>query len=189
MEVRVGAEESECQWTRKSSTLMQCKQIFKEMEEEDDCTIPTPENCATFHVTVRVEKPKIMKVAKGKVAKLFASKSSEAATASPFQGEMLRLLEEEGQDVSWKATIHRVPRGVMAFAVRAGTNSLATPDNLARWGRPVNTKCSMDGCNATCTLGHLLSACPKILDRFTFRHDSVLQHLLNTIVRRKKEGI
>ena len=30
---------------------------------------------------------------------------------------------------------------------------------------------------------------PNILDRFTFRHDSVLQHLLNTIVRRKKEGI
>ena len=52
-------------------------------------------------------------VAKGKVAKIFASKSSEAVTASPFQGEMLRLLEEEGQDVSWKATIHRVPRGVM----------------------------------------------------------------------------
>ena len=183
------AEERECQWTRKSSTLMQCKQILEEMKEEGDCTIPSPESCATFPVTVRVEKPKIMKVAKGKVAKIFATKSSEAATASPFQGEMLKLLEEEGQDVSWKATIHRVPRGVMAFAIRAGTNSLATPDNLARWGKPVNTKCNMEGCNATCTLGHLLSACPKSLDRFTFRHDSVLQHLLNSIVRRKKEGV
>ena len=43
--------------------------------------------------------------------------------------------------------------------------------------------------NATCTLGHLLSACPKSLDRFTFRHNSVLSHLLNTIVQKKKEGI
>ena len=183
------AEERESQWTRKTSTLMQCKQILEEMKEEDDCTIPTPENCATFPVTVRVEKPKIMKVAKGKVAKIFASKSSEAAAASPFQCEMLRLLEDEGQDVSWKATIHSVPRGVMAFAVRAGTNSLATPDNLARWGRPVNTTCIMKECNATCNLGHLLSGCSKSLDRYTFRHDSVLSHLLNTIIKRKKEGV
>ena len=182
------AEEREGQWTRKSSTLMQCKQILKEMTEEDGCTIPTPENCSTFSATVRVEKPKIMKVAKEKVAAIYSKRSSEAAGAAPFQGEMLRLLEEEGQDISWKATIHRVPRGVMAFAVRAGTNSLATPDNLARWGRPVNKTCIMEGCNATCTLGHLLSACPKSLDRYTFRHDSVLSHLLNTIVQRKKES-
>ena len=36
--------------------------------------------------------------------------------------------------ISWQALIHQVPRGVLAWAVRAGTNSLATPDNLARWG-------------------------------------------------------
>ena len=183
------AVERESQWTRKSSTLVQCKQIMEEMNEEDDCTIPTPENCATFPVTVRIEKPKIMRVAKSKVAKIFASKSAEAAAASPFQGEMLRLLEEEGQDISWKATIHRVPRGVMAFAVRAGTNSLATPDNLARWGKQVNKICTMEGCNSICTLGHLLSSCPKSLDRFSFRHDSVLSHLVNTIVKRRKEGV
>ena len=47
----------------------------------------------------------------------------------------------------------------------------------------------MEGCNAVCTLGHLLSACPKSLDRFTFRHDSILQHLLNAIIRRKKDRL
>ena len=151
------AVERESQWTRKSSTLVQCKQIMEEMNEEDDCTIPTPENCATFPVTVRIEKPKIMRVAKSKVAKIFASKSAEAAAASPFQGEMLRLLEEEGQDISWKATIHRVPRGVMAFAVRAGTNSLATPDNLARWGKQVNKICTMEGCNSSAAAPNLLT--------------------------------
>ena len=30
---------------------------------------------------------------------------------------------------------------------------------------------------------------PKSLDRFTCRHDSVLSHLLDTIVKRKKEGV
>ena len=130
-----------------------------------------------------------MKVAKEKVAQIFAKRSSKAVEASPFQGQMLSLLEQEGQDVSWKATIYSVPRGVMAFAVRAGTNTLATLDNLARWGRHVNTTCIMKECNATCNLGHLLSGCPKSLDRYTFRHDSVLAHLLDTIIKRKKEGV
>ena len=131
----------------------------------------------------------ILKAAKEKVAKIYEKHSSEAVEAVPFQGEMLSLLEKEGQDISWKASIFRVPRGVMAFAVRAGTNTLATPDNLARWGRPVNKTCVMVGCNATCTLGHLLSGCAKSLDRFTFRHDSVLSHLLDVINKRKKEGV
>ena len=78
---------------------------------------------------------------------------------------------------------------MMAWAVRAGTNTLATPDNLARWGRPVDTKCSMVGCDNYCTLGHMLSACSKSLDRFKFRHDSVLTHLLNSINNNKKEGV
>ena len=44
---------------------------------------------------MRVEKPKIIKVAKKKVADLYAKRSSEATGAAPFQGEMLKLLEEE----------------------------------------------------------------------------------------------
>ena len=130
-----------------------------------------------------------MKVAKKKVTAFFQVKSTEAAAKLGFQGQMSTLLAEEEQDISWKASIYRVPRGVMAWAVRAGTNTLATPDNLARWGRPVDTKCSMAGCDVTCTLGHLLSSCAKSLDRYKFRHDSVLSHLLDIIVRLKFEAI
>ena len=87
------AEEREGNWTRKSSTLMECKEIYEEMKEGDECTIPTPENCANFAVTVRIEKPKIMKIGKEKVAKVFAKRSSEKVEATPFQGQMLSLLE------------------------------------------------------------------------------------------------
>ena len=102
---------------------------------------------------------------------------------------MLTLMGEEQKDIAWKATTYKVPRGVMAWAVRAGTNTLATPDNLARWGRPVETKCSLEGCSATCTLGHLLSCCAKALERFKFRHDSVLNHLLETINKNKSDQV
>ena len=57
------AEERE---TRKSSTIMQCKEIFQEMKTEQNCRMTTPDNFANYPVTVRIEKPNIMKKAKRK---------------------------------------------------------------------------------------------------------------------------
>ena len=81
---------------------------------------------------MRVEKPKILTEAKKKVEDLYRQKSSAAVSKLGFQGEMLKFLEEEEQDIPWRALIYRVPRGVLAWAVRASTNTLATPDNLSR---------------------------------------------------------
>ena len=132
-----------------------------------------------------------MSIAKKKVTNIFKKKSEEAASRLGFQGQMLNLLAQEEEDIGWKACIYRVPRGVMAWAVRASTNTLATPDNLARWGRPVDQKCSMEGCNVTNTLGHLLSNCKTktALDRYKTRHDLVLKHLLDEIKNKNKEGM
>ena len=47
----------------------------------------------------------------------------------------------------------------------------------------------MDGCSATSTLGHLLSSCAKALDKFKFRHDSVLNHLLHTIMKSENDQV
>ena len=47
----------------------------------------------------------------------------------------------------------------------------------------------MDDCSATSTLGHLLNSCAKALDRFKFRHDSVLNHLLHTIMKSKNDQL
>ena len=127
------AEEQEEAWSRKSSTIVQCKEIFKEMQEEVECFIPTPENTNTFNQTVRVEKPKSLKVAKRKVSELFRKKAQSTANKLVFQGQMLSSMEQEEEDIAWKACIFWVPREVMTWAVRACTNTLATHDNLARW--------------------------------------------------------
>ena len=60
-----------------------------------------------------------------------------------FQGEFLKLLQEEEQNITWKSYIYAVPRRVMVFAIVASTNSLATPDNLARWGKVVDFSCKL----------------------------------------------
>ena len=104
-------------------------------------------------VACRIELPKLKKAAKQIVAKKANSKETETT----FQGELLTLLGEEESDISWKAIIYSVPRGVMFWAVCSCTNSLATADNLARWGKILHPKCHMCGCTDTATLGHLLS--------------------------------
>ena len=69
----------------------------------------------------------------------------------------------------------------MSFAMKATTNSLATPDNLARWGKVVDSSCklcSSDQLNGKTitTLGHILNSCPKMLDRYEWRHNGVLAY-------------
>ena len=53
----------------------------------------------------------------------------------------------------------------------------------------VDKKCALEGCNSLSTLGHILSGCNKALDRFAYRHDSVLAHLAKTINQCKADGV
>ena len=107
----------------------------------------------------------------------------------PFQGEMLSMMAEEKTNIAWQALIYQVPRGVMGWAVRACTQTLATPDNLRRWGVRVDPKCAMEGCGQPCTLGHLLSGCKLSLNRFKYRHDSCLSYLLEKLVENKPASV
>ena len=77
----------------------------------------------------------------------------------------------------------------MFFSQEDVPNTLATPDNLSTWGLQVNTKCELEGCNSSCTLGHLLSGCSKSLDSFAYRHYFVLTHLFKTINQHKGESV
>ena len=81
------------------------------MRQEEQCFIPTTDNTDTFEATVRVEMPKVKKVASLKVAQVYREKAEEDAAKIPFQGAMLSLLAEEKEDISWQALIHQVPRG------------------------------------------------------------------------------
>ena len=183
------AEEREGQWVNKSSTITQCKEVFDQLKEV--CFVPTPENTYNCETACRIELPKLKKVANQIVAKQYLEKHNKKAEETPFQGEMVTLLAQEEADISWKSLIYAVPRGVMSWALRACTNSLATPDNLARWGKIVDPTCTMDGCNTMATLGHLLSNCQKMLNqgRYTHRHDSCLNFIYKTLKENKPNEI
>ena len=144
-----------------------------------------------YEAACRIEIPKLKKAANQIVAQRYVEIANKTAAETPFQGELLALLGQEDSDISWKSVIYSVPRGVMSWAVRSCTNSLATPDNLARWGKVVDPKCYMEGCNNTATLGHLLSNCQIMINqgRYNHRHDSCLNLLFNTLKVNKPEGM
>ena len=107
-----------------------------------------------------------------------------------IQGDFLKLLESEQTNVTWKSIIYGVPKGkgVMAFAMRSSTNTLATPDNVKRWKKVVSDSCQM--CRqpgrppAKATLHHQLNHCSAFLgetERYTWRHDSVAQYIAETL--------
>ena len=183
------AVQREGRWTIKSSTVVQCQTILEELGEDDSCFIPTPTNCSSFEATVKVEKLKILKCAKAKVGEMYQKRAQEAAGKVPFQGELMSLMNEEKMDITWQSLIYQVPRGVMGWAVRACTQTLATPDNLRRWGVRVDPKCMMEGCGQLCTLGHLLSGCKLSLERFRYRHDSCLNFIVGELKKNKPDTV
>ena len=190
LDVAVEREEA---WIRKSSTICQCRDIFNEVEET--CFIPTPTNTYNHNAASRLSLPKLKKQTNTIIAQKYLEKFSDQANNLAFQGEFLQLLQEEQQNATWKSFIYAVPRGVMSFAMRASTNSLATPDNLARWGKVVDPSCKLcsdpdkPNTKAVGTLGHILNNCPRMLDRYEWRHNGIVSHLYETFRNQKIDGL
>ena len=107
-----------------------------------------------------------------------------------IQGDFLSLISEEGSNVTWKSYLWGLPRGVAKFAVNSGLNTLPSGDNLRRWGKRVGDTCALCNCNAKQTLNHILSSCRVSLEqgRFTWRHDSVLRTLFQSIRGHLRDG-
>ena len=105
------------------------------------------------------------------------------------QGDFIKLLIEEEQDVTWKSMKNNIPRGVLSFAIKACSNGLNTPDNLKRWGIRKTDKCGL--CKYRSNLEHILNWCPVALDegRFTWRHNSVLSHMAKTLLASNPENL
>ena len=50
------------------------------------------------------------------------------------QGNLLRLVESESSDLTWKSVVYDLLKGVLSFAVRSTINFLPTFNNLRIWG-------------------------------------------------------
>jgi hypothetical protein len=95
------------------------------------------------------------------------------------QGRFLEILALEKSHITWKSIIYNLPRGLLQFTINASIDTLATNANLKRWGKRSNAKC--DHCGGRETLHHVLNNCQALLERYTWRHNSILSCLYKTI--------
>ena len=162
-------------WVKKSSTAVECQDMFDKLSENNP--IPTHDSYDT--ATRRMDIQRLKKAGKSMVADKYQERASETSIQLVVQGGLASLLVEEKSSMDWQSLIYAVPRGVMAFAARSSTNSLASPDNLARWKKIVHPKCPL--CSVSpCTLGHLLSNCQQALNRYEWRHNNIVKYLHST---------
>ena len=176
----------ERQWTNKSSTTVECQEMFETLDL--DQYPPRLQDNPGHVTTIRLEMP-VFKAAANVLVKAKVLEASQTQSRElVLQGEFARLLEEEKSCIDWQGLIHSLPRGLLSFAARLTSNTLASPDNLARWRKVVDPRCKLCD-HSPCTLFHLLSDCPTALKqgRYDYRHDSVLAYLYS-VVRRMKSA-
>ena len=135
---------------------------------------------------IRKDLPKFQKRAKKIIQDNALESSHQQARKLPQQGELARLLEEEENNLEWQSMIGSLPRGLQGWAGRAATNSLPTPDNLAKWKKMVSKTCPLCGISP-CTLFHLLNNCQTSVnqDRYNYRHDSILSYIYSMLRKTK----
>ena len=84
-----------------------------------------------------------------------------------FQGDFLKLLIDEKENLTWQSISNNIPMGVLSFALKACSNGLNTQDNLKMWEiRQTDNE-----------------------GRFTLRHNSVLSHLAITIKKNSNQSL
>ena len=97
-----------------------------------------------------------------------------------IQGKFAELLILQDENITWKSIMYNLPRKVLSFAANACIDSLPSYSNLYRWGKRLSNKCPFCP-NTTGTLHHILAHCPSLLERYTWRHNSVLRSIFNTV--------
>ena len=103
--------------------------------------IPTPSNCFNYEASLASQTPVLKTAVTAKVAVVHNNIWKDKAKELVSQGDLAKLLDIEEADVTWKSLIYGVPKGVMSFAMRASTNTLATPENLKKWKKIRNYDC------------------------------------------------
>ena len=81
----------------------------------------------------------------------------------------------------WQKLLERIPSNIFCFARKALIFCLPNKSNLFRWKLADSNECVM--CKRAETMLHVFSNCQMYLERYKWRHDSILQLIANKIYR------
>ena len=155
-------------WTRKSSISVYCEDHYTNVIS----SVPQSESQVKHLENVKTK-------VKNNIADEFVEMWHTHIKTLCVQGRFLEILAMENAHVTWKSIIYNLPRGVLKFAINASIDTLPTNANLKRWGKRSNAKCNL--CKARETLHHTLNNCQEMLDRYLWRHNSIISYLYKVI--------
>ena len=172
-------------WTKKYSTVCNADKTYKENVANKAIVKPTTETDSEKKSLIYKAKKATNKSIREETLTLWNDKVKKLT----LQGDFINLLIEEETNVTWQSICKNIPKGVLAFALKATVNGLNTPDNLKRWGAKKMDKCNI--CGNFGNLEHILTWCSAALTqgRLKWRHDSVLNHMTQEINKVKPDQV
>ena len=101
--------------------------------------------------------------------------------ALSVQGAWTRWSNYVRRDLSWKS-VFSSKSSLLKFCVGSTYDTLNTPNNLCRWGKIDDPKCTLCGQDG-CSLIHILTACNIAFsqNRYKWRHNCVLRVIADGI--------
>ena len=93
---------------KKSSTAVECQEIFEKLTETN--SIPMPGNCSA--ATRRIELQRLKKAGKSIVAEKYKERASEKSNQMEVQGALVSLLLEEKTNKDWQSLIYLFHEGL-----------------------------------------------------------------------------
>ena len=79
----------------------------------------------------------------------------------------------------WFKAQQTFPCNIYNYTIRYMNNSLASLSNLSRCGKSLTSSCNF--CHQIQITKHVLSGCTPCLDRYTWRHNSILLNIANIL--------
>ncbi len=164
----------ESQWTRKNS-------ITRHAQETMD-TLP-----ATQIQDPHKKAKHLVKKSTTSIRDTFQKKWTDHLKGLAVQGQFVRVWQAVEADIQWKSLLFQLPPRIMQFVLNAIIDTLPTNSNLVRWKKRSNAKC--DICNNKETLMHVLNNCASCLDRYTWRHNSILCHIKKFLAKDMPDNV
>ena len=160
-----------------SENLLEFSEKFLEIEEEKDSEVDAIRTKGELKAAKRRAKKSLVEIERQR----HNSKLESLLVQGRF-GDVLNSDEFKHDPVdlkSFREFLWRLPKGFLSFINRSFTCTLSVRTNMKRWNYIKSGTCVR--CSLPETVKHCLAGCENALERFTWRHDSVLSRILKSV--------
>lgn len=160
-----------------SENLLNFSEKFLENEEEKDSEVNAVRTKGELNSAKRAARKSLVEIERQR-----QNSKLESLLVQGRFGKLLNSEDFENDPVDIRAFrefLWRLPKGFLSFVNRSFTCILAVRTNMKRWNYIKSGRCVR--CDSPETVKHCLAGCQNALDRFTWRHDSVLCRILESV--------